>query len=243
MTGEIPTELGSLSNLVFLNLHSNDLTGALPDSLTGMTALTGFLFYNNPGLCAPVDDAFQEWLESIADTIGSSCAPADSPEDRAVLVELHRAATGAGWRNSANWLSDRPVREWHGVTTDASGRVINLLLGDNQLTGEIPAELSSLAALERLWFHNNQLSGEIPPELGSLTNLEELYLFDNQLTGTIPTGLGGLTNLAHLRLDNNQLTGEISSELGRLENLTTAVFGWQPTDRMRTGRLDGCGVQ
>ena len=122
--------------------------------------------------------------------------------------------------NSANWLSDRPVREWHGVTTDASGRVINLLLGGNQLTGEIPAELGSLAMLERLWFHDNQLSGDIPPELGSLANLEELYLFDNRLTGTIPTELGGLTNLAHLRLDDNQLTGEIPPELGRLENLT-----------------------
>ena len=220
LTGEIPTELGSLSNLVFLDLHSNHLTGTLPDSLIRMTALTGFLFYNNPGLCAPVDDAFQEWLESIADTIGSSCAPADSLEDKAVLVELHRASTGVGWGNSANWLSDRPVREWHGVTTDAGGRVIDLLLGGNQLTGEIPAELGSLAMLERLWFHNNQLSGEIPSELGSLANLEELYLFDNQLTGNIPTGLGDLTNLAHLRLDNNRLTGEIPAELSHLENLT-----------------------
>ena len=220
LTGEIPTELSNLSNLVFLNLRSNHLTGALPDSLTGMTALTGFLFYNNPGLCAPVDDAFQEWLESIADTIGSSCAPADSPEDKAVLVELHRAATGAGWRNSANWLSDRPVREWHGVTTDASGRVIHLLLGGNQMAGEIPAELGSLAMLERLWLHDNQLKGEMPPELGNLVNLEELYLFDNQLTGTIPAELGGLINLTHLWLDGNQLSGEIPAELGRLAKLT-----------------------
>ena len=219
LTGEIPPELGNLTNLELLNLRNNQLTGELPDSLTRITALTGFFFYNNPGLCAPVDNTFQEWLDGIANTIGSSCAPADSPEDRVVLVELHQAAGGVDWENSANWLSDRPVREWHGVTTDANGRVTNLLLGGNQLSGEIPAELGSLAMLERLWLHDNQLSGEIPPELGNLANLERLYLFDNQLSGEMPPELGNLTNLEWLYLDRNRLTGEIPPELGSLAGL------------------------
>ena len=37
------------------------------------------------------------------------------------------------------------------------------------MSGEIPAELSSLSNLERL--NGNALSGEIPAELGSLSNL------------------------------------------------------------------------
>ena len=39
---------------------------------------------------------------------------------------------------------------------------------------------------------NNQLTGEIPAELGSLTILEWLSLSNNQLTGCIP---GGLRNI------------------------------------------------
>ena len=202
LTGEIPPELGNLVKLERLSLSDNQLTGMLPDSLTRMTALTRFFFYNNPGLCAPVGDAFQEWLESIADGIGSSCAPVDSPEDRSVLVKLHGATGGSGWGNSATWLSDRPVREWYGVVNDASGRVTGLFLHRNQLTGEIPAELGNLTNLAHLRLDGNRLTGAIPAELGRLTNLTVLYLSGNPLTGCVPARLRDVedTDFAQLGL-------------------------------------------
>ena len=46
-----------------------------------------------------------------------------------------------------------------------------------------------LTNLRHLRLHNNQLTGEIPAELGNLTNLIDLYLYRNQLTGCIPEGL------------------------------------------------------
>ena len=202
LTGEIPPELGNLVKLERLSLSDNQLTGMLPDSLTRMTALTRFFFYNNPGLCAPVGDAFQEWLESIADGIGSSCAPVDSPEDRSVLVKLHEATGGAGWVNSATWLSDRPIREWYGVVNDASGHVTGLFLHRNQLTGEIPAELGNLTNLAHLRLDGNRLTGTIPAELGRLTNLTVLYLSGNPLTGCVPASLRDVedTDFAQLGL-------------------------------------------
>ena len=53
------------------------------------------------------------------------------------------------------------------------GSLTNLEGLYNQLTGEIPADLTNL---EGLGLHRNQLTGEIPAELGNLTNLEGLYL-------------------------------------------------------------------
>ena len=190
LTGEIPSELGNLANLEVLSLRDNQLSGMVPQTLAGLTMLESFSFYNNPDLCAPVDDAFQTWLRGISIVYGSSCAQADSPEDRAVLVQIHNATDGANWTSSANWLSEEHlIRKWYGVTNDANGRVHGLFLGSNQLTGEIPPELGSLANLERLRLHNNQLTGEIPAELGRLTNLTVLYLSGNQLTGCVPAGL------------------------------------------------------
>ena len=218
-TGEIPEELGDLANLTALYLQENQLTGSLSDQLTRMTALTEFFFFNNPGLCAPVDNVFQEWLGSIGANIGSSCAFLDSKEDRAVLVDLHQEAGGAGWKNSANWLSDRRIREWYGVVNDANGRVTHLFLGDNQLSGEIPVDLGNLARLDVVSLYQNQLTGEIPAQLGNLSNLRTLSLRDNQLTGDIPPELGSLARLEALWLSNNQLTGEIPRELGDLANL------------------------
>ena len=44
-------------------------------------------------------------------------------DDRAVLVALYHATDGLYWHFSTNWLSDRPLGEWYGVTTDRTGRV------------------------------------------------------------------------------------------------------------------------
>ena len=163
------------------------MTGVLPEGLTGLSALETFNFHNNPGLCAPVDEAFQAWLRSIASAIGSSCATVDSVEDRAVLVELHGSMDGEKWTANTNWLSDRPIREWHGVTIDASGRVNGLVLFRNGLTGEIPTELGNLSNLTGLYLGENQLTGEIPTELGNLSNLTRLYLDGNSgLSGPLP---------------------------------------------------------
>ena len=74
LDGEIPVELGKLSNLEILWLNDNaPLMGALPQSLSGLTKLKQFYFHNT-GLCAPLDAAFQTWLQGIEDAAGSNCS-------------------------------------------------------------------------------------------------------------------------------------------------------------------------
>ena len=48
---------------------------------------------------------------------------ADAAGDRAVLVALYNAGGGDNWTNRSNWLSDEPINDWYGITTDANGRV------------------------------------------------------------------------------------------------------------------------
>ncbi len=144
---------------------------------------------------------------------------AEVTPDRAALVALYHATGGPNWSNNGNWLSDRPLGEWHGVTTDGDGRVTGLDLRYNRLNGTIPAELSSIANLRNLQLVGNQLSGRIPAELASLDNLQSLELGTNQLSGQIPTELAGLDSLEILSLYQNQLSGPIPTELGNLSNL------------------------
>ena len=92
-------------------------------------------------------------------------------EDREALVALYHAANGRNWANNRNWLSNAPLGQWYGVTTDSSGRVTELYLHQNELSGRIPVELGDLSALTHLDLHFNRLSGGIPTALSNLTNL------------------------------------------------------------------------
>ena len=70
LSGEIPAELGSLSNLRVLDLSGNSsLSGPLPGSFTGLTSLI-HLSLSGTGLCALTDAAFQAWLGGIGSRVG-----------------------------------------------------------------------------------------------------------------------------------------------------------------------------
>ena len=147
--------------------------------------------------------------------------------DRDILVALYVATDGPNWKNAENWLTDAPLGDWHGVDADGQGRVTQLHLDFNDLTGSIPHELGSLTSLTELSLRFNGLTGPIPPELGSLTSLTKLNLSQstsNGLTGPIPAELGNLTSLTELVLSGNALTGPIPPELGNLTRLTGLEF-------------------
>ena len=151
--------------------------------------------------------------------------PSPTPiSERDVLAAVYRATGGPHWALNTNWLSDEPIGNWHGVTADESGSVIELNLNRNFLYGSIPAELGSLTNLKTLRMAGNSLVGSIPVELGNLTALTNLDLQDNILSGSIPTELGKLSNLAWLELSENQLSGSIPLELSNLTNLTVLAL-------------------
>ena len=136
---------------------------------------------------------FQDFLLFVS-VFGQKVQPASVEGsvagDRAALVAFDKATGGYQWEYNRNWLSDRPLGEWDGVTTDAQGRVTILELISYRLRGSIPPELGNLSKLVALNLSNsyrddrygvkqNRLTGPIPAELGNLSNLEILDLSDN----------------------------------------------------------------
>ena len=221
LSGVVPDALGGLAGLKSLHLGSNpSLTGALPYTLTKLSLVS--LRLDGTQLCTPVDVEFQTWLNNIPDLSGvMRCEKSEENDDRSLLTRFYYVSNGPNWINDTNWLSDTPLEEWYGVSTDDQGRVTRLELLNNNLVGTIPKELGQLSNLKVLNLYDNQLAGSIPPELGQLTRLNLLSLWNNELTGSIPAELGQLSNLEELNLSGNKLTGSIPPELGQLVNLTS----------------------
>ena len=133
LQGEVPSELGDLTNLKTLDLQQNTgLTGPLPLSLTGVSLTE--LRLNSTKLCVPSGAVFQAWLVGIGTKTGiRNCEEESEPSpDLDALIAFYHATGGQEWTNSTNWLTDAPLGEWFGVTTDDDGRVTKLSLDSQQ---------------------------------------------------------------------------------------------------------------
>ena len=68
LSGPVPPELGALGTLRQFYLSYNELGGRLPSELTNLSL--GTFFWDSTDLCAPGEQEFQEWLESINNHVG-----------------------------------------------------------------------------------------------------------------------------------------------------------------------------
>jgi Leucine-rich repeat (LRR) protein len=155
LTGTIPTELDNLSNLTELSLSSNELTGTIPTELGNLSNLT-YLFLDSNNLTGSIP-------------------------------------TELGNLSNLSFLSLRGNQLTGTIPTELGNlsNLTELSLSSNELTGSIPTELGNLSNLERLFLDDNQLCGEIPVELKNLSNIDlpdqygtDLQLDNNHLTAT-----------------------------------------------------------
>ena len=244
LSGTIPADLGDLTMVTQINMHSNDLSGSIPSELNQLTRLQRLFLHNNrlsgtiPDLSSlsslerlwlsgsnmNLSGGVPAWLNSMSkmeqlslwgNNLSGSIPRLTGMTSLSLLKLQSNSLTGG-------------VPAWFG---DMNGPAI-LYLHDNDLSGNIPANLGRNTGVVRLWLDRNDLSGSIPSELGNMSSLRTLSLRDNQLSGNIPPELGNLSSLQVLRLHNNRrvdgetvlstgLTGAIPSQFGNLSELTT----------------------
>ena len=257
LSGSIPSELGSLSNLQQLYLDWNELTGPIPPELGGLTELEELDFQGN-NLSGPIPPELGNlanlwWLALRINALTGSIPPelgglanlrsldlqqndlsGPIPPELGDLANLR--SLSLGW----NQLTGPMPPELGGLVD-----LRHLYVWSNNLTGPIPPELGDLANLDVLRLDWNGLTGPIPPELGDLSNLELLSFHDNAFTGPIPPELGGLASLESLYLSSNELTGPIPPQFGRLRGLVqldltnnAAISGALPEALAGLGALD-----
>lgn len=171
--------------------------------------------------------------------------------EKKALMDLFADTDGPNWINKANWGSNKPLKEWFGISVDTRGFVCEIKLSKNNLSGQFPlsigqlkelevlefdennlcgpigdAAINSLEHLEVLSLRKNQLEGDVPYRIFSfLRTLREVWLSCNKLTGHIHEAIGGMTSCTHLCLYDNQITGIIPPQIARLTKLEVLSLG------------------
>ncbi|XP_062182937.1 receptor kinase-like protein Xa21 [Phragmites australis] len=199
-TGVVPEWLGTLKNLQIVSLHSNFFTGVIPSTFSNMTQLERLRLQSNKfdGYIPPILGNLQ-MLEELS--ISNNNLHGSIPK------ELFKIPTVIQIDLSFNNI-DGPL---HPDVSNAE-QLTNLYLQYNNLSGDIPITLGDCESLQVIELGHNVFSGSIPTSLGNITSLQVLNLSHNNLTGSIPVSLGRLQLLEQLDLSFNHLNGEVPTK-------------------------------
>ena len=147
-------------------------------------------------------------------------AVSEPAAERDILIAFYNATDGDNWKNNENWCSDKPLREWFGITTDGDGYVTEINL-NGSMEASIGAEsvkfglkgnanLSNLSKLEDLYLSHNELTSLTVENCPNLYRLQCRY---NALTEVNVDGA------EYLSLDYNQLSSLDFSHAGKYSKL------------------------
>ena len=229
-SGEIPAEIGQLSNLGTLSLGGNHLSG-IPQEFENLTSLINLILGDNQFFGEIPSVLFNltnlSWLDLSNNQLTTI------PQEIGQLSNLYRLTL------YGNQFSEVPEEigqlsnlntlhlSFENILPPEFWQLTNLEHLQLYGLGQIPPEIGQLTNLKSLYMHRGNLSGNIPPSIGQLTNLTTLHFWDNQLSGEIPSEIGNLTNLLSLRLDDNLLTGNIPQSVKNvIVNINNSRYGY-----------------
>ena len=198
LEGEIPAELGRLSQLEGLYLAGNELSGSIPQELSDLYNLEVLMLFDND-LTGAIPYQFGN-LES--------------------LEVMHLSRNQLSGRIPPQLGNLENLRRLHLTVNDLSdsiptslGNLSNLQqlsIAANDLTGSIPSEIADLTELTHIYLWGNDLfASSFISNLDNLTNLQWLDIGGNQLDGAdVLPKISSLTKLTGLGLHDSGLTDD-----------------------------------
>ncbi|XP_042415477.1 LRR receptor-like serine/threonine-protein kinase FLS2 [Zingiber officinale] len=221
-SGTIPPRLGNLTNLLYLDLRSNNNFAKVlhsPDWLSGLSSLIylDMSYLNLSTVSNSLVSAVNrvpslQHLKLVDCSINTIALPLNCQLN---LTSLATLDLGFNNFNSSlpNWL-------WN-LTSLSS-----LHLSHSGIRGAFPDEIGNLISLTNLDLSWNLLSGPLPDVIWKLKHLTYLRLRDNLFGNSLPLGIMNLSSLSTLILNNCSFIGRIPSEFGNLTTLVSLSFAY-----------------
>ncbi|KMT03477.1 hypothetical protein BVRB_8g191580 [Beta vulgaris subsp. vulgaris] len=230
--GNIPSNIGKLTNLVQLHLDDNLIYGSIPPEISNLVNLTLLNLSNNLlNGSIPQELCMMKKLERLylsSNSISGEIPSAFGDIPHLGLLDLSRNQLLGSIPDSFTNLSQLRwlllyENQLSGTIPPGLGECINLEILDfshNQILGSIPDEVAGLSSLKLyLNLSSNLLTGPVPLELSKMDMVMAIDLSMNNLSGTIPSQLGSCIALESLNLSNNHLEGHLPITIGQLPYL------------------------
>ncbi|KAK3443309.1 hypothetical protein EUGRSUZ_B03474 [Eucalyptus grandis] len=242
LTGDLPSSVSKLKNLVYLDLSNNALSGDIyaGDNFSGHIPCQ---------MCSLLPSL--EWLKLSTNNISGK------------LPSCSLNCTGLSTLDLGKNRLHGLIPRW---TEESLNKLSELILQSNSFSGRIPEQLCNSLNLHVLDLANNNLFGSIPKCFGNMSGMKllgmefsdtptfltnsEVHIYysgslelnmkgrpmeyfeliplvkmidlsRNKLSGEIPPEISNLSALKTLNLSNNKLMGSIPGKISRLKQLET----------------------
>ncbi|KAL2556288.1 Leucine-rich repeat receptor-like protein kinase PEPR2 [Forsythia ovata] len=239
LTGRIPSGFSNLTNLTFVSLAHNDLTGAIPSDL-GKNNLPGLVKLDLTGnrLNGRIPSGMCAGNRLVVLALGNNNFNGRFPKEIMRCKSLNRLILRNNLlqgsipdgieKNSGISFFDIRGNLLEGRIPIRFGFWSNLSmidLSENKFSGSIPKEFGNLQNLQVLRISSNRLTGEIPRELIHCPKLTELDLSTNNLSGQLPPGILSSFIMKSIRLQENKFNGVIPDSFTSSQSLQELQLG------------------
>ena len=182
ISGAIPSELGRLTDLTYLDLQGNKALGTpLPawrrsniSSTSHANTTTGNASLGD-GILGNASSHIEDSWERVEGFSGVPGLPSQIGRLRDLRV-LH--------------VSHMALQNALPTQLGQLSRLQSVSAANSNLNGWLPTQLGNLPQLQHVRLANNQISGSLPIELGNATSLMTIDLEKNLLSGSIPDLFG-----------------------------------------------------
>ncbi|GLT81569.1 hypothetical protein SLE2022_000140 [Rubroshorea leprosula] len=241
-SSKIPSAMGNLSRLTYLNLSGSFFSGQIPHEISKLSNLAKLdlsfnLDHSHQGLLELKRSDWKNLAQNLTklEWLDLSYVVINSPIPKALanmssLTHLHFGQCGLHGKFPIdifqlpklqvlaldnNWELSGSFPEFH---SHSQLRALNV--GNTAFSNELPLSIGMLSSLEYLDVSSCNLSGWVPPSIGNLTKLHVLNLANNSFKGENAHFFSNLTQLTQINLGLNQFTfSEVPSSLASLTHL------------------------
>ncbi|XP_039134379.1 receptor-like protein EIX1 [Dioscorea cayenensis subsp. rotundata] len=212
---EIPSFIGSLSGLTYLNLSNAGFNGGIPPQLGNLSSLS-YLDLNSFYSMYALYSGSLQWLSSLSslqylDMSGVNLAIVSSDDLFHAFNMLPVLSVLILPNCQLHLLSPSS----HSFLNLSRSSLTSIDLSNNQINSTFPFWLTNCSRLVHLDLWLNHFHGVIPEAIGNMKSLEVIQLGLNDFVGPLPTSIRDLCNLHTLDISFNNL-GEETSTLSRI---------------------------